>query len=86
MIEIRVGNIGTARVEWRKWTSDVPALQRLLQLLTDELEIHGGMPDPDEFIVQEVAKLLPRVQVIGTAPAVDDEATDPEPGVDRGTD
>lgn len=86
MIEIQVGNIGSARVEWRKWTSDVPALQRLLQQLTDELEIHGGVPDPDEFIVQKISKQLPRVLVVGIDPAVDNEAIDPEPGEDHGTD
>lgn len=77
MIIVELGNLNVrASIEGRTWSCENEAARRFLQEDTDELFIHGGIPDADEFIVEQLAARYP-LRVLERRPSPDDpEATD----------
>lgn len=73
MIEVQVGRIGKATLTGRTWASESDSLRNMLQLETDGLFIHGGIPDVEEFIVKEMMTRF----VVPALPDANRNARDP---------
>ena len=85
MTKVQVGQLGTATLNGRTWSSELPSIQSHLQGETDRLFIHGGIPDEEEFIVHELAQSIPLSVIEKVDQPEDPEAVEAEASDDTET-
>lgn len=61
----------TLELRDRVWTCDDAAVAAYFNDRTEEIFIHGGIPDPDEFIVQELQRSM-AIEVVYADPPTDE--------------